>query len=321
MRAVSRAFHDFQRDSLTIGVVPGLVTMSDGQRIHRTKDENYPNPWVDLTIMTHLPGDDPESESSRNHINVLSADVVIALPGGHGTWAEVRLAKEYGKPVVAFLADEESIHGHAPKELSEQGVIIVQTFRDLVTAVRAVLTPELETRRRSRRIQLSTCLLRLWDWSDAESLQRHANNRNVSSNLLDEFPHPYTARDAERWLSAGESTGTVFAIDVGGSAVGGIGFTSKDSTRLFTAEVGYWLGEDYWGRGIASEALCAVTSYAFASQPDLHRLCAHVFSWNPASMRVLEKAGYQREGVLRDSTIKNGRFVDEILFAKLRSHE
>ena len=227
MRAVSRAFRDFQRRSFAIGVIPGVVTRSEGKGIHRTKNENYPNSWVDIAILTHLPGDDPEGESSRNHINVLTADLAIALPGGPGTLAEIRLAKDYGKPVIGFLSEKESIHGRSPEELSSDGFLIVQSFRELVDAGRSILTPKGEMRRKSLRIPLSNCVLRLWRWDDAESLQRNANNRRVSRNLLEQFPHPYTVRDAERWLAGGQSSETVFAIDVDGNAVGAIGFHTK----------------------------------------------------------------------------------------------
>jgi uncharacterized protein (TIGR00725 family) len=317
MRSVSRAFHDFQRRSLAIGIVPGTVERSDGRRTWHPKNENYPNSWVDVAILTHLPGEDPEGDSSRNHINVLSADLVIALPGGRGTLAEVRLAREYGKPVVAYLSDGESIHDQSIGKLCSDGVVVVHNFRDLVNAGRAILAPDAEVRRKTFRIPLSTCVLRLWDWSDAESLQRHANNRRVWRNMLDQFPYPYTARDAENWLS-GQSAATVFAIDVDGQAVGGIGLTSRPEDAASTNEVGYWLGEEFWNRGIATESVCAITGYAFASNSDLHRISARVFPWNQASMRVLEKAGYRREGVLRHSAIKEGRFVDEVIFGRIR---
>jgi uncharacterized protein (TIGR00725 family) len=318
MRAVSRAFRDFQRNSSAIGIIPGVVTRTEGKAAHRPKDENYPNSWVDIAIFTHLPGEDPEGESSRNHINVLSADLVIALPGGPGTFAEVRLAREYGKPVIAFLNEKESIKGHSIEQLAAEGLTIVHNFRELVNTSRSILTPDIELRRKTLRIPLRKCLLRLWDWDDAPSLQHYANNRKVWRNMLDQFPYPYTARDAERWLAGTQAGSTTFVIDVGGQAVGGIGFSARSDDVAFAREVGYWLGEEFWGRGIVTEALCAVTGYAFASNPELHRISARVFPWNSASMRVLEKAGYTREGVLRHSAIKNGKFVDEVIFARLR---
>jgi uncharacterized protein (TIGR00725 family) len=318
MQAVSRSFREFQRHSLSIGIVPGSVATADGKKAYRTKNANYPNPVLDLAIMTHLPGEDPRGDLSRNHINVLSADLVIALPGGKGTAAEIDLAQEYGKPVIVFVTGEESIDGRKPAQLEANGFTVVSSFRNLVDASRVVLTPEADASRKSLRIPLSSCLLRLWMWEDVDSLQRHANNINVSRNLLDQFPSPYRRRDAERWLAVSQSTKTVFAIDVDGQAVGGIGFSTHDDSPSFVAVIGYWLGEEFWGRGIATEALCAVTSYAFAADEGLHRIIANVFPWNPASMRVLEKAGYTREGVLHHSAIKNGRFVDEVLFAKTR---
>ena len=110
---------------------------------------------------------------------------------------------------------------------------------------------------------------------------------------------------------------THFAIAVDGKAVGGIGFHPGKDVGRRTAEIGYWLGEPYWGRGIVSEALRAVTEHAFAKH-DLVRLQAHVFEWNTASARVLEKAGYTREARLRKSVTKEGRTVDSYLYALVR---
>jgi hypothetical protein len=137
------------------------------------------------------------------------------------------LARDYGKPAIVFLNSEETIDGCTASDLSTDGFVIVGSFRELVDAARAILTPETERRRKTLQIPLSTCLLRLWRWDDAESLQRNANNRRVAENLLEQFPHPYTIRDAERWLAGGQSGETVFAIDVDGSAVGAIGFHGR----------------------------------------------------------------------------------------------
>jgi RimJ/RimL family protein N-acetyltransferase len=100
-------------------------------------------------------------------------------------------------------------------------------------------------------------------------------------------------------------------------AVGGIGFTVQPDVAHRSAEIGYWLGEKFWGRGIATEALKAVTEYAFANY-DLCRLYAHVFDWNPASARVLEKAGYRFEGRLKKSVTKNGQTIDQLIYAMVR---
>ena len=98
-------------------------------------------------------------------------------------------------------------------------------------------------------------------------------------------------------------------------AIGGIGFSAQADVGRRSAEIGYWLGEDYWGRGIASEALLAVTEHAFANY-DLCRLYAHVFDWNPASTRVLEKAGYVFEGRLKKSVTKDNQTIDQLIYAR-----
>jgi RimJ/RimL family protein N-acetyltransferase len=148
---------------------------------------------------------------------------------------------------------------------------------------------------------------------------RHANNRNVWINLRDRFPHPYTDADARRWLDCivGQKPETNFAIAVADEAVGGIGFTLQHDVERRSAEIGYWLGQEFWGRGIATEALIAVTDYAFSNY-DVCRLFAHVFDWNGPSARVLGKAGYVFEGRLRRSVIKDGKTIDQLAYAIIR---
>jgi len=169
------------------------------------------------------------------------------------------------------------------------------------------------------RLKLKTCTVRSWEWRDREAIVRHANNRKVSINLRDRFPFPYTDRDARNWLDAviGLEPETNFAIDVAGEAVGGIGYTIQFDVDRRSAEIGYWLGESVWGRGIATEALMAVTDHAFANH-DLCRLFAHVFDWNQASARVLEKAGYAFEGRMRKSVTKEGQTIDQLMYAMIR---
>jgi RimJ/RimL family protein N-acetyltransferase len=168
-------------------------------------------------------------------------------------------------------------------------------------------------------IELTTCTVRSWNWNDLASIVRHANNRNVWINLRDRFPHPYTPADARSWLKCVNEyrPETNFAIAVKEAAVGGIGFAMQQDVAYRSAEIGYWLGEEYWGRGIATEALIAVTQHAFATH-DLCRVYAHVFEWNLASARVLEKAGFTLEGRLRKSVTKAGRTIDQLMYAIIR---
>src|SRR6267378_968639 len=159
--------------------------------------------------------------------------------------------------------------------------------------------------------------LREWRPGDAESLAQHANNVKVSRNLHDAFPHPYTLADAESWIkqTSAATSGMIFAIVVDGQAVGGIGLHPGKDVERRTAAIGYWLGEEFWGRGIATEALAAVTAYAF-SKFDIERLEAFVFEWNLPSARVLEKAGYTLEAKLKKRVTKAGRTVDCFLYAR-----
>jgi RimJ/RimL family protein N-acetyltransferase len=169
-------------------------------------------------------------------------------------------------------------------------------------------------------IVLSRCTLRPWRAGDEPSLERHANNRNVSRNLRDRFPYPYTSADAKAWIAfnAGLTPPVQhFAIVVDGGAVGGIAVEPNEAERRRSAEVGYWLAEPFWGRGIATEALRAITEYAFKTF-DVCRLEAGVYAWNPASARVLEKAGYTLEGRARQAVIKDGQMTDRLLYGLVR---
>jgi RimJ/RimL family protein N-acetyltransferase len=162
------------------------------------------------------------------------------------------------------------------------------------------------------------CTLRPWHHADADSLVRHANNINVARHLRDRFPHPYTRDNAKEFLKAvsGAEPQTNFAIDVSGEAGGGLGFVPGSDVERYSAEVGYWLGEALWNRGIASEALDLFTRYAF-DELHLLRLFALPLADNPASIRVLEKTGYAREGTLRASCVKYGQPRDQVMFARI----
>jgi RimJ/RimL family protein N-acetyltransferase len=165
-------------------------------------------------------------------------------------------------------------------------------------------------------IDCGICQLRPWRESDVDALARHANNREIWLNLRDRFPHPYTREDAETWIriAAAREPVTNFAIEVDGELVGSIGFMLHDDVERLTAETGYWLAEPYWGRGIMSAAVRAATEHAFRAY-GLTRVYALPYARNAASARVLEKAGFRREGHLRRSVIKDGVVQDQFLYA------
>jgi len=163
-------------------------------------------------------------------------------------------------------------------------------------------------------LQLRDASVRPWRSSDAEALARNANARSIWLNLRDGFPHPYTVADAHAFLE--RAVPTFWCIEVQGEAAGGIGLVPGADVERFSAELGYWLGERFWGRGIVSEAVAAVTRHAFDGL-GMHRVFALPYVRNTASARVLEKAGYTLEARLRHASFKDGDFVDQFLYARL----
>jgi RimJ/RimL family protein N-acetyltransferase len=163
---------------------------------------------------------------------------------------------------------------------------------------------------------LDVCRVRDLVHADAESIARHVNDRRVWINLRDRVPHPYALKDAETFLTMACASvpRTVFAIDVDGVAIGCIGLELHGDIERVSAEIGYWLGVAYWGRGIATAAIRAVTRHALDSL-GVCRVYALPFAHNVASCRVLEKAGYLCEGRLRRSVIKDGEVLDQLLYA------
>lgn len=161
--------------------------------------------------------------------------------------------------------------------------------------------------------------LRAWRVGDEDSLVSYANNRNISRWLYDRFPFPYTRKDAEEWIGRAKDQTPLqfFAIEVDGCAAGGIGLDIGSDVRRRTAAIGYWLAEPFWGRGIVTEAVRLVTDYGFRTF-DLVRIGAGIFEGNPASMRVLEKAGYQLEGRRRKAVCKDGQVLDEVYYVTFR---
>jgi [ribosomal protein S5]-alanine N-acetyltransferase len=169
-------------------------------------------------------------------------------------------------------------------------------------------------------IKCSSFELREWNESDVKSLVEHANNYNVWINLKDLFPHPYTEDDAREWIRVCNSfdVNTNFAIVINSKAAGGIGVHFFEDVYKYSAEIGYWLGEKYWGKGIATEAVGRMISFVFENF-DINRIFARVFDWNLASMKVLENNGFQSEARLRKQVFKDGVFADEIIYGLLKN--
>jgi RimJ/RimL family protein N-acetyltransferase len=164
------------------------------------------------------------------------------------------------------------------------------------------------------------CTLRPFRPADAASVARHADDRRVWRNLRDAFPHPYAVADAERYIAAAaaRSPVTSFAVDVAGEAVGSVSLRPGTDIERRSAEIGYWLGEAYWGRGVMSAAVAAATDYAFRDLA-LLRVFAVPFARNAASVRVLERAGYVLEGTMRRSAVKDGEVLDQYLYAAVEA--
>lgn len=167
-------------------------------------------------------------------------------------------------------------------------------------------------------LKLEPCTIRDWRVDDASSLTRHANNRSVWLGLRDLFPHPYAIEDAKTFLNRATTARplTNFCIEINAAAAGGIGIRPGEDVHRHTAEFGYWMGEEFWGRGIMSEVVPEFVNYCF-KEFSLNRMFAMPHSNNPASARVLEKAGFVLEGRLRKNVVKDGKVLDSLLYAKI----
>jgi ribosomal-protein-alanine N-acetyltransferase len=160
-----------------------------------------------------------------------------------------------------------------------------------------------------------TSILRDWNPDDACSLARRADNPRIAAMMRDAFPSPYTLEDAHRFISmaTGPTPNLLLAIEVMGEVVGGIGIHPLVDVQRRSAEIGYWLSESLWGKGIMTDAVCSLVPIAF-KRYDIVRLQAGIFSNNPASMRVLEKCGFTREAVHKNAITKNGILLDEVMY-------
>lgn len=167
-----------------------------------------------------------------------------------------------------------------------------------------------------------TCRIRKWEISDAKDLAMALSNKKIQDNLRDGLPYPYTEQDGMSYisamLSADENETFAFAIIVDGKAVGSIGVFRQGNIHRQTAELGYYIAEEYWGKGIMSEAVIQICEYVF-DKSDIIRIYAEPFAYNAASCRVLEKAGFQYEGTLRSNAVKNGKVIDMKMYALLKT--
>lgn len=168
------------------------------------------------------------------------------------------------------------------------------------------------------RLDCGVALLRPWRADDLGSLVANASHADVSRGLVDRFPYPYTGDDGRAWLArAVDEADRAWAIEIGGAAVGGVSLHPDSDARRYSAELGYWLGRRWWRRGLMSAIVAGFAPRAMRAFR-LHRLHAAVYANNPASMRVLEKAGFEREGVQKSAVVKRGEPLDIVVYARVR---
>ena len=165
------------------------------------------------------------------------------------------------------------------------------------------------------------CVIRRWRPEDSRSLAKNLSNKKILDNLRDGLPYPYTEADAEAYISAmlaaDSDKAFPFAITLDDEAVGSIGAFRCENIHSRTAELGYYIGEEYWGKGYMTSAVRQLCAYVFENT-DILRIFAEPFSYNVASCRVLEKAGFQYEGTLRHNAVKNGKVLDMRMYALVR---
>lgn len=168
------------------------------------------------------------------------------------------------------------------------------------------------------------CTIRKWRLSDAGDLAAALSNPKVLNNLRDGLPYPYTERDAEDYiramLSADENSTFAFAVTVDDRCIGSIGAFRQGNIHGRTAELGYYLAEEYWGRGLMTQAIGKLCQWVFA-HTDILRIYAEPFSYNTGSCRALEKAGFHYEGLMKNNAVKNGKLLDMKLYALTRDKE
>lgn len=165
------------------------------------------------------------------------------------------------------------------------------------------------------------CKLREWRLSDAADLATALSNKKVQDNLRDGLPYPYTEKDGIDYinavLTADKNDTFAFAIAVDDKVIGSIGVFRQKNIHRLTAELGYCISEEYWGNGIMTKAVKHICEYVFRNS-DIIRIYVEPFSYNTASCRVLEKNGFQFEGLLRQNAIKNDKVVDMKMYALIK---
>ena len=166
------------------------------------------------------------------------------------------------------------------------------------------------------------CKIRKWKLSDAKDLASVISNKKIQDNHRDGLPYPYTEQDATDYISAmlseDENETFAFAITIDNKAIGSIGAFRQKNIHRHTAEIGYYIAEEYWGKGLMTEAVKQICSYIF-DKSNIVRIYAEPFSYNKASCRVLEKAGFLYEGTLRSNAIKNGKTIDMLMYSRLKT--
>jgi len=162
--------------------------------------------------------------------------------------------------------------------------------------------------------------LRVWNLNDIEDLVKYANNLKISKNLTDQFPHPYKRENGEKFIQMATKSNpiSIYAIEINGKASGGIGLHLQTDIHKKNAELGYWLAEPYWGKGIMTKAVRQMIAYGFKTF-EIERIFARPFGTNFGSQKVLENAGFILEGKFEKTLFKNGEYLDELIYAVRRN--
>ncbi len=168
------------------------------------------------------------------------------------------------------------------------------------------------------------CKIRKWKLTDAKDIAVALSNKKIQDNLRDGLPYPYSEQDGidfiSSMLSANEDETFAFAITLDDKVIGSIGVFRQQNIHRQTAEMGYYIAEEYWGKGIMTDAVKQICEYVFKNS-DILRIYAEPFAYNTGSCRVLEKAGFQYEGTLRNNAVKNGKVIDMKMYSLLREEQ